>query len=565
MHTTSTGERYSGWVRFGLIFAVCLLTYGLFIHRFGIYYDDWVTYYLLRRFSFGHLLEMAQGQSRAMHAVLMGALGTHLLLTHAAIFAAHVANTWMMMRIIGTVWPAQKTLALFAALLAAVYPAYWFRPVNIAIVTEFSLTMALFSWLLGVWALRTSGMRRYVYAAGSMLLIPCYVLAYELPFGVEPLRLLMFFALIPGAGLIQRLKNTLMWCWPWILTLAAVGVYRVILFEPTGFYASVGWNEVVGFQPGRIAEAFAPVFVDQILRAWALGIYNTLQGGALAWGIAAALGIGVYAYGLWQTRRAAQASTYRGLLLMLGVGVIVLICGQLTQMITLKPPQLSGWLSRWNQISMIGAALIWISALTMFGQLVLRKRAALLSLPLIALLIAIGGGAHVFNAQIFADEWDYQRSLLQQMSVIAPTIEDDTLIVIHAPQALGTRYPAFASFGYDTMIAVDLFYNQPGLTAILDFALDPEQDGFGFDNGAWGMAWPFSRTHTLFIDFSDPCARVVSLDDFLALPDLRPRLINYLQSRENPPARISTQQIDSTHHDLFQLDSVPPTACVPAN
>lgn len=559
-----TTDRSQGWLEIGFLVLVAVLTFGIFIHRFGLYFDDWVTVYILERLSFWHLLDLAQGQSRPMHAVLMALVGTDPLVSHAATFGLLVANMLMIRGLLRLIWPRIGVLATVIAALFAVYPGYWFRTASIGLVTEASLIMALVSWVLAIYSVRWHGWRRYTAAAVSMLLIPLYVLTYELPVGVEALRPLLFWALLPAATHRERLRRALIHWWPWGLTLLLVIVYRLVIFEPTGFYDIVNHNALARLDLVSLVRLFLQIIPMQLIGVWTdpLNAVAFLDIGGLL--IGALLGGGTLALML-RSRVLKDVSPWtRRLLGMLLVGLAITVLGQATQVITMKPPLAVGWLSRWNQISMLGAVMIWTSGVVLLGQRLLRSRAVLLVAPALALVIAAGAAVHVRIGSFYADDWDVYRSLWWQLAEVAPYIADETTLLLEFPDLDYVQQGAFWPPAYQGMVAADLFFDNPRVTALHytslpEFALLGDPDSYEIDNGNWSISWRHYADRQVLLRMVDGCLQVVDPAQ-LERYNLRPRVQRLASPLAPDPQRFFVEVPEGKTFPYRHLFGPPPTA-----
>jgi hypothetical protein len=509
-----TPNQSQRWLEIGFLVLVAVLTFGIFIHRFGIYLDDWVTVYILERLSFWHLLDLTQGQSRPIYAVLMSMVGTDPLVSHAVTLGFLIVNLLLIRGLLRLIWPRIGVLATVIAALYAVYPGYWFRTASMALITEISLTMALVSWILAIYSVRWRGWRRYVAAAVSMLLIPLYVLTYELPVGVEALRPLLFWALLPAATHRERLRRALIHWWPWGLTLVAVVLYRLVIFEPTGFYDIVNHNALARPDLVSLVRLFLLVIPMQLVGVW-FDPLNSVAfqdvGGLL---IGAILGMGALALMLRRSPLKDMPPSTRSLIGMLLVGLMIMVLGQATQVITMKPPLAVGWLTRWNQISMLGVVLIWCSLIMLISHRLLRQRAVLLIAPAFAFLIAAGGVVHVRIGSFYVDDWDAYRSLWWQLAEAAPYIADDTTLLLEFPDLEYIRQRAFWPPAYQGMVAADLFFDNPRVTALHytslpEFAALGDPDTFEIDNGNWSFSWRHFADRQVLLRMVDGCLQVV--------------------------------------------------------
>ena len=219
--------------------------FGAFVSGLGLYYDDWPSWYLHLTGGPSALVAFAAGQARPLVGLLPALAGSPTG-SHLWMAAIHAANAALVLLVLRRVWPGQPSAAALAAALYAVYPNYWIRPTHIALAIDGSLFLALLSLWLGLVAVDGRGARRVALTLVSVLLVPGYLLLYELPLGLELARPLLY-ALRPGAagaGRRGRARAALRDGLPWLAVLALFVAWRVLVFRPTGDYARWRWNEI---------------------------------------------------------------------------------------------------------------------------------------------------------------------------------------------------------------------------------------------------------------------------------------------------------------------------------
>jgi hypothetical protein len=194
--------------------------------------------------------------------------------------------------------------------------------------------------------------------------------------------------------------------------------------------------------------------------------------------------------------------------------VLIVMLGQATQMVTMKPPNFAGWYSRWNQISILGVVLIWSSGITLIARGLLRQRAVLLVAPVLALLVAAGSIVHVRIGTYYAEEWQDFRSLWWQVAETAPYIADGTTILLDFSDTSIEPKPGFWPFAYEELAAADFFFDNPTLAAVdyrTLFDLDPDgrPDVYAIDNGNWALRWEFNPDQRIMLRLVEGCLQMI--------------------------------------------------------
>jgi hypothetical protein len=444
----------------GLALAAIVSTagFGAFVSGLGLYYDDWPSWYLHLTGGPAALVAFAAGQARPLVGLLPALAGSPAG-SHLWMAAVHAANAALVLLVLRRVWPGQPSAAALAAALYAVYPNYWIRPTHIALAIDGSLFLALLSLWLGLVAVDGRGARRGALTLVSVLLVPTYLLLYELPLGLELARPVLF-ALRPGAGGVDRrgrFRAALRDGLPWLAVLALFVAWRVLVFRPTGDYARWRWNEIATpASPVGLALTFLGVYADQVAGTWTAHILATPWRSALADGgaaLAAAVAAVAACPALARRRGEGEPAERRRAAATMGAtGLAVVVLGQLTQALTGKIPETTGLNSRWGVVSAVGAALLWTALLEVLPA---SRPARVLGRGVLVLLVGLGTFWHARNALDFARDWRQQRDALWQLAWRAPAFEPGTVLLLDWQKGNAQDRPLYE---YETTMAADLFY-----------------------------------------------------------------------------------------------------------
>ena len=289
--------------------------------------------------------------------------------------------------------------------------------------------------------------------------MPAYLLLYELPLGLELARPLLF-ALRPGAegsGRSGRARAALRAWLPWLGVLAVFVGWRVLVFRPTGDYARWRWNEIAApASPLALAATFLGVFADQVAGTWVAHVRATPWRSAMAVDPAAwAAAVVAMAACLLLVRRRGGSppdERRRTAATMGGIGLAIVVLGQLTQALTGKIPETTGLNSRWGVVSAVGAALFWTALLEVLPS---SRAGRALGRGALVLLVGLGTFWHARNALDFARDWRQQRDVLWQLAWRAPAFEPGTVVLLDWQRETAQGRPLYE---YETTMSADLFY-----------------------------------------------------------------------------------------------------------
>jgi hypothetical protein len=416
------------------------LAYGLTLFQTGFYWDDWpfawAAHFIGPESFIGSFMRVRPflGPIFWFTTTLLPetplawqtfALVMRFLLTLAA---------WWAFR---QIWPAHPWPTLLAALGFLVYPGYsqhWvaFTHINQELIP---LLFYILSFGMTGLTLRTASIpgtsRRTTL---GLLLLALGVFPTEYFLSLEPLRFLFILSILS-----EREENWKTRLWHslrvWLPYLAVWGANALWLFVyyRSGVYAN--YNVVVS----EIAPSAGGITIDFISASldavWKTGLYawallpllaaRTLSAPStwLALG-ATGLSLGI----LWLFFRqlklsrpfsASQTWAWQAIL----IGLAGLVLGRLPSWAAGLPLTLQSSFDRFTVSMFIGASLFIAGLLTLVFR---RERAWLFTS---ALVIAIGVGQQVYNANVFRRDWERQRSLYWQLAWRIPALEPGTVLL----------------------------------------------------------------------------------------------------------------------------------------
>src|SRR5690606_13873372 len=120
-----------------------LLVLGRFTPNLGIYYDEYVTFYVLERFGLPQLLDLAGGQSRQLASMLIGIANANATIGHILMFFFTTACALLLMYLLRRVFPHVPLISTLFGLLYLIYPIYFARVYLTILSVDGSLFFAL--------------------------------------------------------------------------------------------------------------------------------------------------------------------------------------------------------------------------------------------------------------------------------------------------------------------------------------------------------------------------------------------------------------------------------------
>lgn len=503
-----------------------LLVLGRFTPNLGIYYDEYVTFYILERFGLPQLLDLAGGQSRQLASVLIAIASSNATIGHLLMLFFTTACALLLMYLLRRVFPHVPLISTLFGLLYLIYPIYFARVYLTILSVDGSLFFALSSFCLSYLAIRRRGFQRWTMIGISLILIPMYVNLYEMPIALEILRPFIIWAAVRdnSDGEKPVFPQTVLWSTLWVAVVGATIFYRLFIFESYGFYAERQYNtglssptsgsqllETIGLSIGGLA---AP-----LLSVWA-GVFSRLSIFISTYGLLVALFLAFLGFMLvlFTTIKRSEKYAFR-LWHPLSLAVIGLALSVFSHLvIILVDRRLSGTaymfshLSRYYMISGIGAILFILGILWFIHNLLRPRLGSFLIATVIAAMLFGGSITQIFWNTHHARSWDNLRHFMWQLEEIVPNLKDGTTIIVDEQLTV-------IDLDYITFIIGDLFYDNPSITLVLASRSNPEaMPAFSFNNGDWEFGWTSSYEQAILV-YQDETGAVHVVDPAQPIPD----------------------------------------------
>jgi len=421
-----------------LFLAVLILTFGVFIHQWGFYFDDWPMIYLIS--NHGDIQAYYQIDRPFLawtDIVLKTILGVSPLAWQAACFLARWATVvafWLVLRL---VWPKARYQALGAAMLFAVYPVFFQQPIAV-IYTHAFISYA--AYLLSV-ALMVAAVRRphrfALFTLPAMLLAGFHVLSIEYYWGLELLRPLLLWVVVSEERKDRRSrirKAFLHWS-PYLVILAGIAIWR-FAFVPLDAEANspAMLIALAGSPLTAIRELLQTLLRDVsyvVAGTWA----QTIDPEAIdldvnffyvSCGLAVLTAVIVGSYCYYRDESTSDAgdgpstSWMRQALL---VGLAAIILSMLPAWAAGRQVTQGYYSDRFALPAMVGASLV------VFCLIHLLTRTRLQAVVIFAMLIGLSAGTHVRLGNVYRWEWTHQQRFLWQLYWRAPAIQPQTALL----------------------------------------------------------------------------------------------------------------------------------------
>jgi hypothetical protein len=412
-----------------LIFALCLLSFGLQLPGLGFYWDDYASLYVYQKYGSEVFTDWTSGQGRPLGGFLIGQLwgliGVDALPWHLLNFVLYVASVllfWGILRSLLPKYPAQTTLT---ALLFAVYPSYHLRPIPISFSLIASLVLLLLSFWLMLMAVRQKSHALNILAA---IFIPLNLLIYEQNFGYEILRpLLIGIVLFSGATDWRNHWREILPYWiPHMVAVFVFIMYRGFIFQPNETYASYNTPSNLKSLDGllltfkrSVAAPTQMIAVDWFQIPWRL--FVTESSDVDIPGVLAILVLLLCLLYLWRFPQSNElgrewvlATTILSFVMISALLLSVHLVGRVLEV---------GFNSRWAlSPSLMAAVFLGLGLPSLL-------RSSHLGQIVLVILVTLGVAVQVGVNQEYADDWALRRDLWWQIRWRAPLMEPNTLLI----------------------------------------------------------------------------------------------------------------------------------------
>jgi hypothetical protein len=526
LHGILVGVIQPPWI----LLMACILAYGIMIPWLGLYSDDWILLSTFQKMGSAGLTRYFATNRPVwgwIYQVTLPLLGKtpwhwHLfgLFWH---WTASVSLWWL----VSLVWPRQKNLALWAALLFAVYPGFNLQPISMSfghifiVYTAFLLSACFLilacrnpkkAWFYTTMAIATSLV--------NLLCMEYFLLLHLL----QPV-LLWFFFQNGTPGFRQRLLLIAKTWWPYLLLFIGNLVWRIFFFKfQTHNYEYLFLERLkLGAGPAlvHLAETMLTDWWNTSVMAW-VDVFrlpfhlNGSRTDLFFIGISAGAAGFFFLSILWLGSRSKdETGDRKDAWQIMTLGCLALILAGGPFWLTEIKVDLNGFASRFTLPFIFGAVLIFSG---LVHSLRLPRWAGT---AFLALILGLSIGSQFLTNNDFRREWVVQKELFWQLAWRIPALEPDTIVFMS--EMPGSHHITYATLSamFDWSFQpepapqrMDYAVYYPGeLMKRQDISLNPDQvikvDHLGAEfigNTSRSITIQFSRDTTLI----NGCAHVMS-------------------------------------------------------
>ena len=414
-----------------------LVAYGLLIPWMGFYWDDLPFVWFLRYFGPAEFIEAFRpfrpllGYIFAFTTTLFG--GHPLTWQILALIVRFLLGleVWFLFR---QVWSRRRDVALWAALVFTLYPAYqqqWvaFTHINQELIPFLFL---LASFILTAWGARNNRSSMPL-MGGALLFQAVGLFSTEYFFGLEILRFLFVFVILGDTtrDRVRRLKKSLGVCAPnfiiWLLNAAWIYAYH-----RSDAYASYDMNVLSLLSPVNLVNEILNTISLSGFKAWlrTFDLFAALNGSvtqitALAVFFIAAIAAGGVALSDRRQETTPPVEDDRVGWWAIGIGVAGIFAGRLPSWTVGLPLRIEFDYDRFFVSIMLGASLFIVGLADLLLRSGRRKTA------LLSILIGMCAASQFSTANTYRRDWSNQQELFWQMSWRMPALKEGTAVLAY--------------------------------------------------------------------------------------------------------------------------------------
>ena len=448
-----------------VLLAILVISFGLLIPVLGLYWDDWPAVTLARLRGVGAFWNFYQGErpfSAWTYILTMPILGTTPWVWH--IFALllrwlAVLAMWWCLR---GLWPRQKSVANWMAILFAIYPVFTYQPVAVAF-SQHWITFGLFFVSIGamIWAERMPR-RFYWLTALALISQALHMLTMEYFWGLELLRPLLLWIVLTDQEMPTRQRiNLVVRRWlPYLAVFMAALLVRMVFFvnlkddpnRPDLLYRLANQPLATLLQ---LLQLSIQDFTHNLIGAWyetarpdQIDLTDRVYLFSIVAGVAAASLTCLLLKKINRTGESQVEATPGWLRQALLVGLIATFLGPLPVWLTDRSVLWGMWGGRFALAAMFGLSILFYALLVWFTP---RRLPILL---LVSTLVGFAVGYHLRNATEYYRSTLKQNQFYWQLYWRAPSIQPNTAIL--------SADELFSFVGRaSTAMALNLLYPQP--------------------------------------------------------------------------------------------------------
>jgi len=440
-----------------------LLAFAPLIPFLGFYWDAWPylwQYHVFGPSGYPAFVASDRPYSAFIFSILTYLFGTHAIYYHIFTLFCRWLSGWVFWWILQQVWPKNRTLNTYAAILFIVYPGFLQQPIALPYCHHFS-HMALFLFSIGAMLASIRDQKRFWLYTFLALVAQLSIFSLEYFASLEFIRPFLIWLLlreeIPAPK--QRFKKVLQYWSLYLILLGFFYFWRIFLFSfPT--YEPKMLNE--------LSQDFSTGIFDLIVRAFK--DFATVTYGAFKniTNFPKVSEVGYFAtYGYWGMLIISCIFTAFVLILLeshkddelskgknksygevLLIGILSIFFAGIIFWVTKLSVRIEFAWDRLTLAYMFGVALLFASMIFLIFR---HKR---LRIVLTTALLSLTIGFQFLNAMDFKHDWDSFKDFFWQLTWRIPDLEENTIIMT-------TNFPL-------------KYYSDNSLTAPLNWTYSPE-------------------------------------------------------------------------------------------
>lgn len=457
------------WLAAGLIIFAAALTYGILIPRLGFYRDDWYMLWAGQSpaglSAIVRLFQTDRPLIGLTYALIFKFIGPKVLLWQVLGLVLKIFTGLAVLWLLRLVWPARRLETTAAALLFVLYPGFYQQPVAGTFSIDLLGLNAIFiSIALTIYSLKTSNRLLQVLAILAAMLLGLINLGlYEATIGLEVVRWALVWLVMRRQSTISdsgetsaekparpdRVRvNTLFASMrplalnllPYFIMLVGYLYWRFFIF--TSVRRATNIDLILAQYAGSPLYSFVQIVISYIkdlfetlVLAWFVPFYQFTAEGRVNIFISAALvalavlalaGLYFYLTRAFDQPAAPSASSRSdwdfilvGLIAVLVPSAVIVLLGR-NVLFAIQ------W-DRYTTQSMLGVGVLVTGLVFHF----LRGQARWVVL---SVLIVLAVMTQYHSAAAYSRFWDYERSVIWQLSWRAPGLEPGTTLIVSLPE-----------------------------------------------------------------------------------------------------------------------------------
>jgi hypothetical protein len=498
----SGDSRAADWIAPALAFVVCFFSFGVLLSRLGFFQDDW-------HHVFYAYWQGAQGLQRfllvdrgpfawTVYALFFKLLGFAPVRWHWALMLLRLLTVLVFWLSVRQIWPRQRSLTAWLALIFAIYPIFTLQPLAVAYTLHWVMYLVfMVSLLLMLRAVRHRS--SFIPLTIAALVLEAGHLAFiEYFSGLELCRPIFLWLLLSEYRGGERWRKALKYALPYLVVLALYVVYRSSYaaifgydrFTPLATLTDVVRAPITGLQ--GILQSILQDLVYVILSQW----YAAVDPAIIDFSrpstfliIGSLVGFAALGYLAFRWVRGFENESG-----FLGNEREVALAGLVCVALTMLPFWLTGfsiyqknqlWSERLALAAMPGASMLVVGTIYTLVDRNLNRFLAL------SLLLGIGVGLQAQIARNFQASWDKQEQFYWQLHWRAPSLKANTLLV-------SDQEILFYMGIYPTAFALNMLYPQSTPPPVASYWFNAGFEHMNFDKFAAGSADSFEKYATTF-------------------------------------------------------------------